>query len=389
MKFNIKNRSNLNLSEIKPFLESFLPFAQRKMGFDRPPSISFVSDLENANETLGKTAFYDPNTFSVSVYTDQRHPKDVMRSLSHELVHHAQNCRGNFDKKPEMGEGYFQNDGYMREMEREAYEIGNMCFREWEETYKKQLQESIYYSTGDTKMNHKDWKNQELFGRLMENFGYKQPIEEIAGHIGECGEAHPDMEHEDYMNAQNMRLAEGDDGDPPKETPGEGEYDPTPLDEKEELEEGGAALGGKKDKPSAYMRGVDDPLRVQAHGDEPGEGSDFGKRAKARMKGRERGIPRIREEDLEEGSASDAWLAAHARKKQGPETPASDAPGWEFPDPGEVAPETPEERTSSSRRGRAKSKRNPPSSFRGYTSGKFEEEQIREAIRRAIKKVLK
>jgi len=210
MKFNIKNRSNLNLTEMKPFLESFLPFAQKKMGFDRVPAISFVSDSENANKTLGKTAFYDPNTFSVSIYTDQRHPKDVMRSLSHELVHHAQNCRGDFDKKAEMGEGYFQNDGYMREMEREAYEMGNMCFREWEETYKKQLQESIYYSTGDTKMNHKDWKNKAIFGRLMENFGYKQPIEEIAGHIGECGEAHPDMEHDAYMEAQNMRLAEGE-----------------------------------------------------------------------------------------------------------------------------------------------------------------------------------
>ena len=173
MNFKIKNRSNLNLAEMKPFLESFLPFAQRKMGFDQPVDISFVSDPKNSQEMLGKTAFYDPNTLSVSVYTDQRHPKDILRSLSHELVHHAQNCRGDFDKKPEMGEGYFQNDGYMREMEREAYEKGNMCFREWEETYKKQLQESIYYSTGDTTMNHKDWKNKALFGRLMESFGYE------------------------------------------------------------------------------------------------------------------------------------------------------------------------------------------------------------------------
>ena len=29
-----------------------------------------------------------------------------------------------------MGEGYFQNNGYMREMEREAYEIGNMILGE-------------------------------------------------------------------------------------------------------------------------------------------------------------------------------------------------------------------------------------------------------------------
>tara|TARA_R110000824_G_scaffold28652_7_gene96080 strand:+ start:15253 stop:16233 length:981 start_codon:yes stop_codon:yes gene_type:complete len=181
MNFKIKNHSNLNLAKMKPFLESFLPFAQRKMGFKKPVDISFVSDQQNSQEMLGKTAFYDPNTFSVSVYTDQRHPKDILRSLSHELVHHAQNCRGDFDKKPEMGEGYFQNDGYMREMEREAYEKGNMCFREWEETYKKQLQESIYYSTGDTKMSHKDWKNEAIFGRLMESFGYNAPkVNEIS-----------------------------------------------------------------------------------------------------------------------------------------------------------------------------------------------------------------
>ena len=217
MNFKIKNRSNLNLAEMKPFLESFLPFAQRKMGFDQPVDISFVSDRQNSHETLGKTAFYDPNTLSVSVYTDQRHPKDILRSLSHELVHHAQNCRGAFDKKPEMGEGYFQNDGYMREMEREAYEKGNMCFREWEETYKKQLQESIYYSTGDTTMNHKDWKNKALFGRLMENFGYEAPedteeeLDEGAGHPGKsCDEVHEDEEHQVWQERHDMRISEGD-----------------------------------------------------------------------------------------------------------------------------------------------------------------------------------
>ena len=188
MKFNIENRSNLNLTEMKPFLESFLPFAQKKMGFDRSPTISFVSDAGNANKTLGKTAFYDPNTFSVSVYTDQRHPKDVMRSLSHELVHHAQNCRGNFDKKPEMGEGYFQNDGYMREMEREAYEVGNMCFREWEETYKKQLQESIYYRTGDTKMSYKNWRNSEMNSLLLEKWNFQKGTEVTEEELEESDE---------------------------------------------------------------------------------------------------------------------------------------------------------------------------------------------------------
>ena len=195
MKFNIRNRSSLNLSEIKPFLESFLPFAQKKMGFNTAPTISFISDVKNAEKPLGKTAFYDPNTSSVSIYTDHRHPKDIMRSLSHELVHHAQNCRGDFDLKPEMGEGYFQNDSYMREMEREAYELGNMCFRMWEETYKKQLQESIYYSTGDTKMSYKKWRNQEVNGRLMESWGYKTPKNEVLTESIEIQEQELDEAH--------------------------------------------------------------------------------------------------------------------------------------------------------------------------------------------------
>ena len=195
MKFSIRNTSNLNLNEIKPFLKSFLPFAKRKMGFDKPVSINFVSDPQNSSQVLGKTAFYDPNNFSVTIYTDRRHPKDIMRSLSHELVHHSQNCRGAFDHKPSYGEDYFHQDEYMREMEREAYEKGNMCFRSWEETYKKQLKESIYYKTGETQMNLKEWKDKELFDRLMEGYGYRKPMEEDEideAHCneGELGEAH-------------------------------------------------------------------------------------------------------------------------------------------------------------------------------------------------------
>tara|TARA_R110002073_G_scaffold155759_1_gene311082 strand:- start:21 stop:986 length:966 start_codon:yes stop_codon:yes gene_type:complete len=178
MKFKIFNKSDLDLPKMKPFLTSFLPFAKETMGFDRPPSISFISDEENAEKILGKTAFYDPNNDSVVIYVNKRHPKDMLRSISHELVHHTQNCKGNFDKKTEMEEGYFQNDQNMREMEREAYEKGNMCFREWEETHRKQLEESIYYNTGDTLMKHSEWKNKALFGRLMENFGYGAPEED-------------------------------------------------------------------------------------------------------------------------------------------------------------------------------------------------------------------
>ena len=76
---------------IKPLINQFMPFAQKRMGFDKPPRLFLRSDVSNADNPLGKTAYYDPNEQKVVLYVTGRHPKDVMRSLSHELVHHTQN----------------------------------------------------------------------------------------------------------------------------------------------------------------------------------------------------------------------------------------------------------------------------------------------------------
>ena len=157
---------------LKPLINKFLPFAQEKMGFDKPPRLFLKNDSKNAGNPLGKTAFYDPAQKAVTLYVSQRHPKDVMRSLSHELVHHTQNCRGDFNNVGEMGEGYAQSDEHLREMEREAYEVGNMCFRDWEDS----LKSTIYYEhlqKGEKKMSLKDWKNGELSTLLSEAWGFK------------------------------------------------------------------------------------------------------------------------------------------------------------------------------------------------------------------------
>ena len=128
------------------------------MGFNRPPSIFFDSDEENSKNVLGKTAHYNPESMEVVVYVDGRHPKDVIRSLSHELVHHAQNCRGDLNADIAGGTelGYAQNNPHMRNMESEAYEKGNLCMRDWEDSVKVQLQETNYYHTnGDGKQMDK------------------------------------------------------------------------------------------------------------------------------------------------------------------------------------------------------------------------------------------
>jgi hypothetical protein len=180
---------------ISQMVNKFIPFAQERMGFHKPPRLFLRSDSENANNPLGKTAYYDPSQKAVTLYITNRHPKDIMRSLSHELVHHTQNCRGDFNDIGEMGEGYAQNDEHLREMEREAYETGNMCFRDWEDS----LKQTIYFEhlqKGENKMSIKDWKNKEIGTLLSEAWGFKFSSLEEFDEFNGSGELQAEGEEE-------------------------------------------------------------------------------------------------------------------------------------------------------------------------------------------------
>ena len=128
----------------------FLPFAQKKLGFNKPVDINLVSDPENAEDPLGKTAYYDPNIMKITLFVDKRHVKDILRSLSHELVHHTQNCRGDFRNGVNIGEGNFTTNEALRELELEAYTEGSgATLREFED-YKKSMNESNSYLLNDS-----------------------------------------------------------------------------------------------------------------------------------------------------------------------------------------------------------------------------------------------
>lgn len=209
---------------INPMIKRFLPYAQEKMGFNEPPKLFLKGSAENAEDPLGKTAFYDPAAKAITVFITGRHPKDIMRSISHELVHHAQNCRGEFDCPGEMGAGYAQTNDHLRNMEREAYEKGNMCFRDWEDSIKS----TIYFEhlqKGDSRiMSTKQWKNGELKGLLSEAWGLKMDLSKL-------------NENQDFAAAhrtagvsleESEELEEGDTGaskdDESKTDPGEEDY---------------------------------------------------------------------------------------------------------------------------------------------------------------------
>ena len=121
--------------------QQFLPYAQQSLGFDKPVGINLLSDPENVKDPLGKTAYYDPNKMEITLFIDKIHVKDVLRSMAHELVHHTQNCRGEFDGGIDTGPGYAQDNEHMRKMEAEAYLKGSgFLLRDWEDSLKKENQ---------------------------------------------------------------------------------------------------------------------------------------------------------------------------------------------------------------------------------------------------------
>jgi hypothetical protein len=98
------------------------------------PKIKFVSnDEKNASNMLGKTAYYNPSEKSITLYTFGRHPKDILRSFSHEMIHHHQNLDGRLNN---INTTNTNEDGDLPELEREAYEKGNMMLRNWEDSIK-------------------------------------------------------------------------------------------------------------------------------------------------------------------------------------------------------------------------------------------------------------
>ena len=164
------------MNNIRTYANDLIEFFHQRYKLQNKPSIVFTQDQKNSLKPLGKTAHYDPADQSITIYTTGRHMKDCLRSLAHELVHHLQNERGDLMGMGATGAGYAQEDGHMREMEREAYEKGNMCFRDWEDGRKKQFEETNYKTEdkkGEQQMSYKNWRNKEFGEMLMDKWGYK------------------------------------------------------------------------------------------------------------------------------------------------------------------------------------------------------------------------
>ena len=102
------------------------------MNIEPLPKVEFEhDDIENAKNFFGKTAYYDPNTQTIVLYTEGRHPKDILRSYSHEMVHHTQYLE---DRLGDIAGTDTTSDDHLDTIEKEANLIGTMTFRNWTDT---------------------------------------------------------------------------------------------------------------------------------------------------------------------------------------------------------------------------------------------------------------
>lgn len=90
------------------------------------------------------TGHYEPQFKKVVLYCDNRHPKDILRSYAHELIHHSQNLDGknlSFTSNDNV-----KDNNELEIIEKEAYLLGNIFFRKWTEYVKNRtLNENISY----------------------------------------------------------------------------------------------------------------------------------------------------------------------------------------------------------------------------------------------------
>ena len=132
----LKTTTNLNevldpkTFDFKPIMASLTKSMEADgLNLKPYPTVRFIHDEEaNADDFFGMTAYYDPNNKEVVLYTLGRHPKDIMRSYAHELIHVHQD---NEDRLHDIKTDDVNADKHLENLEREAYETGNIMFRSW------------------------------------------------------------------------------------------------------------------------------------------------------------------------------------------------------------------------------------------------------------------
>jgi hypothetical protein len=137
LKENATYSQNIDYKQMIQDLTNYM--IEKGRNIEPLPKVEFIDgDVKNAKEFLGKTAYYDPNTQTIVLYTEGRHPKDIVRSFSHEMVHHTQFLE---DRLDDIQTNNTTKDDNLDKIEQEANLIGTMTFRNWTDSLNNDIEE--------------------------------------------------------------------------------------------------------------------------------------------------------------------------------------------------------------------------------------------------------
>ena len=119
----------------KIYLKSLANFMADK-GYTKRPFPKIILDNSEQEGVFIKTGYFDPTANGIRLFVNGRHPKDVLRTFAHELIHWKQQVNGEIEKSGYSGDKITEDKNLIK-LESEAYLKGNLAFRSWTETEEK------------------------------------------------------------------------------------------------------------------------------------------------------------------------------------------------------------------------------------------------------------
>ena len=124
------------------FKDAFKPIADfmKSEGLNVYPFPDIELKWDEQDGLFIKTGYYLPSEKKIVLFCKDRHPKDILRSYAHEMIHHMQNLNGddlNFTSEDDV-----KDNDKLEKLESEAYLKGNIYFRKWTE-YERSNKNSI------------------------------------------------------------------------------------------------------------------------------------------------------------------------------------------------------------------------------------------------------
>jgi Zn-dependent peptidase ImmA (M78 family) len=94
------------------YIKPFLPFVKEYLQINELPTIRVVDRVPGAD---GKTfGCYKPEERTIYIVAKDRHPKDVLRTLAHEIVHYKQDLQDELDNESGITGSREENDANAR-----------------------------------------------------------------------------------------------------------------------------------------------------------------------------------------------------------------------------------------------------------------------------------